>query len=94
MTEARDRYFGIPYMAYRDVKPSHGLEVIIIALAGCHPLQYRWEQYTDRTSIGSCIDLKLFYYINGIIGLVIDIAVLVVPIPTSKYFHINISRTQ
>ncbi|KAK4195139.1 hypothetical protein QBC40DRAFT_289578 [Triangularia verruculosa] len=61
---------------------AHWAEVTITWLAGCRPMDYYWRQYTDPTATGSCIDAPLFYFCNGIIGLVIDVAILLVPIPT------------
>ncbi len=62
----------------------HCLEVSITWLSGCRPVSYYWRQYTDPTAVGKCIDAPLFYFINGIIGLFIDISILLVPVPTSK----------
>ncbi|KAH6845776.1 hypothetical protein B0I37DRAFT_398918 [Chaetomium sp. MPI-CAGE-AT-0009] len=60
----------------------HGLEVTITWLSGCRPVDYYWKQYTDPNAVGTCIDASLFYFINGIIGLFIDVSILLVPIPT------------
>lgn len=62
---------------------AHWAEVTVTWLAGCRPISYYWRQYTDPTATGSCIDAPLFYFCNGVIGLVIDVAILVVPTPTS-----------
>ncbi|KAK0702179.1 hypothetical protein B0H67DRAFT_595258 [Lasiosphaeris hirsuta] len=62
---------------------AHWTEVTITWLAGCRPMDYYWRQYTDPTATGKCIDAPLFYFCNGIIGLVIDVAILLVPTPTS-----------
>lgn len=62
----------------------HGLEVTITWLSGCRPVDYYWKQYTDPNAVGTCIDASLFYFINGIIGLFIDVSILLVPIPTSQ----------
>ncbi|KAK4120433.1 hypothetical protein N657DRAFT_579513 [Parathielavia appendiculata] len=63
---------------------AHWAEVTITWLAGCRPISYYWRQYTDPTATGTCIDAPLFYFCNGVIGLVIDVAILLVPIPTSN----------
>ncbi len=68
---------------------AHGLEVTITWLAGCRPLHYFWEQFTNPMAKGKCINASLFYFINGIIGLAIDIAILLVPVRTSKDFPLN-----
>ncbi|EAQ90290.1 hypothetical protein CHGG_02225 [Chaetomium globosum CBS 148.51] len=60
----------------------HWLEVTITWLSGCRPVNYYWKQYTDPTAVGTCIDASLFYFINGIIGLFIDVSILLVPVPT------------
>jgi hypothetical protein len=62
----------------------HWLEVTITGLSGCRPVSHFWNQYTDPTAVGSCIDTSLFYFINGCIGLFIDVAILLVPLPTSQ----------
>jgi len=63
---------------------AHWAEVTITWLAGCQPTEYYWKQYTDPAATGKCIDAPLFYFVNGIIGLVIDVAILLVPTPTSE----------
>ena len=45
-------------------------------------MDYYWKQYTDPDAVGTCIDAPLFYFINGIIGLFIDVSILLVPVPT------------
>lgn len=62
----------------------HGAEVRITWLCGCRPVSYFWESYTDPDAVGSCIDDPLFWFITRLIGLFIDIAVLLVPVPISK----------
>lgn len=66
---------------------AHGAEVTITWLAGCRPISYYWRQYTDPTAIGACINAPVFYFVNGIIGMLIDIAILVVPIRTGTNAH-------
>ncbi|KAI9658385.1 MAG: hypothetical protein M1821_002518 [Bathelium mastoideum] len=61
---------------------AHGLENIIAWLPACRPVSYYWRQYTDPTATGSCINVPVFYLINGIIGLTVDISILLTPIPT------------
>ncbi|KAK4150847.1 hypothetical protein C8A00DRAFT_45840 [Chaetomidium leptoderma] len=71
---------------------AHWAEVTITWLAGCRPIDYYWRQYTDPNAEGSCIDAPLFYFCNGIIGLVIDVAILLVPTPT--IWHLNLPTTK
>lgn len=63
---------------------AHGSEVTLTWLCGCRPVDFFWKQYTDPTAKGSCIDASVFYFVNGIIGMIIDIAILLVPIPTGE----------
>ena len=62
----------------------HWLEVTVTWLAGCRPISYYWRQYTDPTAVGHCIDAPIFFLVNGCIGMLIDVAILLVPIPTGK----------
>lgn len=64
---------------------AHWAEVTFTWLGGCQPIEFYWKQYTDATATGRCINAPLFYFCNGIIGLVIDVTILLVPIPTSKW---------
>ncbi|CAP61788.1 uncharacterized protein PODANS_5_3070 [Podospora anserina S mat+] len=73
---------------------AHWAEVTITWLAGCRPIDYYWRQYTDPTATGSCIDAPLFYFCNGIIGLVIDVAILLVPIPTGMFPLFPLARLE
>jgi len=71
---------------------AHWAEVTITWLAGCQPIDYYWKQYTDLTATGRCINAPLFYFCNGIIGLVIDVAILLVPTPT--IWKLNLPNTK
>lgn len=63
----------------------HGIASTIVSLAGCQPFDYLWMQFAaDQEAVGSCVDLSLFYYWSGIIGLIIDISILLSPIPMSQ----------
>ncbi|KAK0708700.1 hypothetical protein B0H67DRAFT_590951 [Lasiosphaeris hirsuta] len=79
------RIFGTNVIWYIVFGPTlaHWTEVTITWLVGCRPMDYYWRQYTDPTATGKCINTPLFYFCNGIIGLVIDVAILLVPTPTS-----------
>ncbi|KAK3988822.1 hypothetical protein QBC44DRAFT_242807 [Cladorrhinum sp. PSN332] len=72
---------------------AHWAEVTVTWLAGCRPIDYYWKQYTDpETATGSCIDAPLFYFCNGIIGLVIDVAILLVPVPTIRKLNMPTTK--
>lgn len=75
---------GVIWYIVFGLATAHWAEVTFTWLAGCQPISYYWEQYTDPTAEGKCINAPLFYFVNGVIGLVIDVAILLVPTPTSK----------
>lgn len=61
--------------------------IIIAWFSGCRPASYFWEQFTKAGQVeGYCMDTSLFYFINGICAMLIDVAILCVPIPTSTYY--------
>lgn len=57
------------------------ITVVVTILAGCRPLTYFWQQYTDPEVNGFCIDIPNFFYGNGIAAMLIDVIILCVPIP-------------
>ena len=59
---------------------SYAVMVWTVMLGVCRPISYFWDQYTEPTS-GSCIDTTLFFLVAGIINMLIDIAILLIPIP-------------
>jgi hypothetical protein len=60
----------------------HYCEVTFVWIGGCQPISYYWEMYTVPGSEGHCIDAPVFYLANGSIGLVIDVLILLTPLPT------------
>ncbi|KEY74717.1 hypothetical protein S7711_05466 [Stachybotrys chartarum IBT 7711] len=70
----------------------HWAEVTVTWLAGCRPVSYYWRQYTDPDAVGECIDAPVFYLANGCIGLVVDVAILLVPIPTVYKLKMALSQ--
>ncbi|KAJ5973081.1 uncharacterized protein N7479_002999 [Penicillium vulpinum] len=55
--------------------------VVVTISAACRPTSFFWEQYTDPTAEGTCIDVPQFFLINGIFAVVIDVMILCVPAP-------------
>lgn len=51
-----------------------------VMLGACKPIHYFWDQYSNSES-GSCVDTTLFYLLAGIINMVIDILILLIPVP-------------
>ncbi|KAK0631239.1 hypothetical protein B0T14DRAFT_416368 [Immersiella caudata] len=83
---------GIVWAVVLGLTCAHWAEVTVTWLAGCRPIDYYWRQYTDPSATGTCIDAPLFYFCNGIIGLVIDVAILLVPTPT--IWKLNLPTTK
>ncbi|RSL92461.1 hypothetical protein CEP52_013817 [Fusarium oligoseptatum] len=61
---------------------SYWVSITIAWFSGCRPVTYFWEQFTKPTAKGYCMNTSLFYFINGICAMLIDIAILIVPMPT------------
>lgn len=49
----------------------------LAAIFGCQPISYFWN--TDQP--GRCMDEYLFFKVNGALNLVLDIVVLLLPLP-------------
>ncbi|CAG8025955.1 unnamed protein product [Penicillium nalgiovense] len=60
---------------------SYFVAVVVTAAAACRPASYFWQQYTDPTAEGTCIDVRQFFLANGIAAVVIDVMILFVPTP-------------
>lgn len=65
--------------------------IITAWFSGCRPASFFWEQFTNPEAKGTCMNTSLFYFVNGICAMLIDIAILCVPIPTRK-LHRNESH--
>lgn len=50
---------------------------VIASIAGCSPVSYYW----DKQQPGACIDEVNFYRWNGIVNMLLDVLVLVLPFP-------------
>lgn len=60
------------------------LSVFLEELLLCRPLAYNW----DKTIRGSCADLPAAYLAAGILNLLSDVSVLVLPIPIVLNLHL------
>ncbi|EIT73050.1 hypothetical protein AO1008_08619 [Aspergillus oryzae 100-8] len=69
------------------------LFIIVTINVACDPIPYFWEQYTDpNTAVGSCIDIPKFFFGNGIAAVLIDIMILIIPIPIT--WKLQMPKTQ
>jgi hypothetical protein len=54
--------------------------VIWVTMAvACHPVSYWWTQWVGAA--GYCINMKLFFLFLGIVNLMNDVVILIIPIP-------------
>ncbi|KAF2136377.1 uncharacterized protein K452DRAFT_280074 [Aplosporella prunicola CBS 121167] len=61
---------------------SYWVVILVVINTGCRPFSYFFEQYTNPTAEGTCIDLGLFYYANAIWAMLVDVVILLMPLPT------------
>ncbi|PVH85246.1 hypothetical protein DL98DRAFT_546260 [Cadophora sp. DSE1049] len=55
--------------------------VIVTILMSCQPPEYFWTQYTTPGATGHCINVSLFSFANGIWAMLVDVCILIVPVP-------------
>ncbi|KAM3069088.1 hypothetical protein ACMFMF_009053 [Clarireedia jacksonii] len=60
---------------------------IVMAVA-CRPLNFFWMQYAGATE-GKCINYLMFFLVFGIVNMVNDVIILIVPIPRILKLHMN-----
>lgn len=65
--------------------------IITAWFSGCRPASFFWEQFTNPEAKGTCMNTSLFYFVNGICAMLIDIGILCVPIPTRKLIRSRVS---
>ncbi|KAJ5501054.1 hypothetical protein N7527_012175 [Penicillium freii] len=77
------RIFNLRWLLYFAIVIILGyfVAVIVTIAAACRPTSYFWEQYTDPTAEGTCIDVPQFLFVNGIAAVAIDVMILCVPAP-------------
>ncbi|CAI7675577.1 unnamed protein product [Penicillium discolor] len=77
------RIFNLRWLLYFAISIILGyfVAVIVTIAAACRPTSYFWEQYTDPTAEGTCIDVPQFFFVNGIAAVIIDVMILCVPAP-------------
>ncbi|KAI0884289.1 uncharacterized protein GGS22DRAFT_189417 [Annulohypoxylon maeteangense] len=60
---------------------------LIVTVMQCQPLQKAWN--ISRYTPGSCINVTAFFYFSATINIVLDVWILVIPIPTVKSLHVS-----
>lgn len=66
--------------------------VITTIAVACRPVSYFWQQYTDPAAEGTCVDVPQFFFINGIIAVLIDVMILCIPAPV--IWKLQMPKTQ
>lgn len=60
----------------------------LAAIFGCQPVSYFWNQ--DQP--GRCIDEFMFFKVNGIVNLILDIVVLLLPLPMLWRLQMHVKK--
>ncbi|KAI1100245.1 hypothetical protein F4804DRAFT_53538 [Jackrogersella minutella] len=63
------------------------LASISVVVGQCRPLQKAWD--LTRLVQGSCINSTAFFYFTSIFGIVLDVWILLIPIPTLRHLQIS-----
>ncbi|KAI9830648.1 MAG: hypothetical protein M1819_005458 [Sarea resinae] len=85
-----DRVFNWALYISFSVSVCYILMIWTVMLGSCQPLSYFWNQYVDPKAQGSCIAVNKFFLIAGCINMVIDVCILIIPIP--KIYQLQMSR--
>ncbi|ROV98635.1 hypothetical protein VSDG_04342 [Cytospora chrysosperma] len=86
-----NRIYAVAYWAAVGLTSCYPVIMFITMAAACRPVSFYWEQYLGRTD-GVCIDVTLFYLVFGIVNMVIDVVILVSPIPRIISLQLNKRR--
>ncbi|PYH40576.1 uncharacterized protein BP01DRAFT_272576, partial [Aspergillus saccharolyticus JOP 1030-1] len=62
----------------------------VVGLTECRPLAYFWDR--NLPGGGWCLDQFLFYRMSGLLNIVADVIILVLPIPTVWTLHASLAR--
>ena len=78
------RIFSFTYAFWAGVflAVSYWIVIIVVINTGCRPFSYFFEQYTNPAAEGTCINLSQFYYANAIWAMMVDVVILLMPLPT------------
>lgn len=69
------------------------ITIIVTISVACRPLPYFWLVYTNPTTAqGTCIDVPTFFFANGIAAMLIDVFILVIPIPIVYGLQMRLSQ--
>ncbi|KAK6615436.1 integral membrane protein pth11-like protein [Botrytis cinerea] len=83
-----NRVFTIMYWAATFFTCIYPIIMWIVMAAACRPLNFFWMQYAGATE-GQCIDYLLFFLVFGIVNMINDVIILIVPIPRILKLRMN-----
>lgn len=86
-----NRPYAITYWAAVGLTSCYPVVMLVTMAAACRPVSFYWEQYLGETN-GTCIDVTLFYLVFGIVNMVIDVVILLSPIPRIISLQLNKRR--
>ncbi|KAK8076787.1 hypothetical protein PG994_004059 [Apiospora phragmitis] len=67
---------------------AYPLVMYIVMAVACRPLSFYWTKYLGETN-GVCIDVMGFYLAFGVLNMINDLIILVLPIPTIAKLHMD-----
>ena len=71
---------------------SYFVACVIASIAGCEPPSYLWDRFRDPNTPGGCFDEVAFFRWNGLANMLLDILMLVLPLP--MVWRMRTSRRQ
>lgn len=80
--------YAIAFWTATALTSCYPVVMFITMAAACRPVSFYWEQYLGRTD-GTCINVAGFYLAFGIVNMINDICILLVPIPRILHLQLN-----
>ncbi|KPM42205.1 hypothetical protein AK830_g4328 [Neonectria ditissima] len=80
--------FSILYWLAFSLSTVYPVILWVTMACACQPVSYYWNQYIGAE--GHCINIKLFFLVLGIMNMLNDIVILIVPIP--KIMQLQLSK--
>lgn len=83
-----NRVFGIMFWIAAFLVGVYPIIMWIVMACACQPMSFYWRQYAGATD-GVCIDSLMFFLAFGIVNMIVDVFILVVPIPLIMQLQMN-----
>jgi hypothetical protein len=72
------------------ISASYGISFTIVTLAGCRPFAANWDKISHPNY--TCINTASFHVAHGAIGVILNIAILLLPVPIVWNLHMKTSK--